>query len=209
MAVTPAATVAAAPFVPRQAQQTAAVGGACPTTVPRRLRAARAPPRRARQFVAVQAASDLGFVDSAVGAALLDWVLDNEGHVHPGLRVVEDAPCGGGRGVIATEAISAEDSANVPLLLVPDALYMTSQARQPQQLPCLAKLPGAVLQSYSSGPPFRSSSSIPRCVHLISVLTPPPPLPLPNFQSPSWVAAPLLGFSSITNSPMPRPKQAV
>mmetsp|Transcript_1208 Transcript_1208/g.2885 ORF Transcript_1208/g.2885 Transcript_1208/m.2885 type:complete len:353 (-) Transcript_1208:17-1075(-) len=127
MAVTSVATVAAAPFVPRQAQQTAAVGGACPTTVPRRLRAARAPPRRARQFVAVQAASDLGFVDSAVGAALLDWVLDNEGHVHPGLRVVEDAPCGGGRGVIATEAISAEDSANVPLLLVPDALYMTSQ----------------------------------------------------------------------------------
>lgn len=69
----------------------------------------------------------IGFKRSQAGEALREWVLENEGHIHPGLAVVENAPCCGGRGLVATEAISAEDTANTPLVLVPDALYLTSQ----------------------------------------------------------------------------------
>ena len=72
-----------------------------------------------------------------LGEALQDWILENDGHIHPALHVVQNAPCGGGRGVITTEDISAEDAANMPLILVPDALYLTSQV----QLNCLYLYP--------------------------------------------------------------------
>ena len=81
---------------------------------------------RATQFDSVDGTE---FAQCPLGDALQDWILKNDGHIHPALQVVQNAPCGGGRGVVTTEDISAEDAANMPLILVPDALYLTSQVQ--------------------------------------------------------------------------------
>jgi len=80
-----------------------------------------------RAGLQAESIEDLGFQSSSAGAALVDWVLENGGHIHQRLEVVENAPCGGGRGIVSTMDISAEDAGSMPLILVPDALYLTSQ----------------------------------------------------------------------------------
>ena len=79
-----------------------------------------------------------GFENSTLGGQLVEWVLEFGGHVHPGLVVVENAPCGGGRGIVSTGEITAEDAANMPLILVPDELYLTAQVHQRCPATCCA-----------------------------------------------------------------------
>ena len=47
--------------------------------------------------------------------------------MHPDLVVVEQAPCGGGRGIICTRDVSAEDITGMPMLLVPEDLLLTAE----------------------------------------------------------------------------------
>lgn len=49
------------------------------------------------------------------------------GFMHPDLVVVEQAPCGGGRGIICTRDVSAEDITGMPMLLVPEDLLLTAE----------------------------------------------------------------------------------
>jgi hypothetical protein len=65
------------------------------------------------------------FTPCTKGARLRDWLLEAGGYVHESLLVVEDAPCGGGRGVVAAQALSVEGGA--PLILLPEDLCLTSE----------------------------------------------------------------------------------
>mmetsp|Transcript_4287 Transcript_4287/g.9311 ORF Transcript_4287/g.9311 Transcript_4287/m.9311 type:complete len:378 (+) Transcript_4287:138-1271(+) len=85
---------------------------------------------------------------SAAVTELSDWLNESGGFVHPALAVVEQAPCGGGRGVICTVDQSEEDVAGMPLVLVPEELLLTSEVArygfgahyEPKGAPPLAEL---------------------------------------------------------------------
>ncbi|PNH11431.1 hypothetical protein TSOC_001791, partial [Tetrabaena socialis] len=59
--------------------------------------------------------------------ALRDWIQANGGSILPCLSIVEDAPCGC-RGVISTEPLPLELLESTPLIVVPERLYMSSDA---------------------------------------------------------------------------------
>ncbi|KAG1677337.1 hypothetical protein FOA52_010716 [Chlamydomonas sp. UWO 241] len=79
---------------------------------------------------------------------LVDWVLAASGYMHPSMRVVEEAPCGGGRGLIMTEDLDLEAVTGMPMLLVPEDLLLTSEVArhgfashyEPQGAPPLGEL---------------------------------------------------------------------
>ena len=76
------------------------------------------------------------------GARLRDWLLEAGGYVHESLLVVQQAPCGGGRGVVAARELGAEAvEGGAPLVLLPEDLVLTSEvARCVAQ--CMARMPG-------------------------------------------------------------------
>ena len=59
-------------------------------------------------------------------AALIDWVEESGGLLHPSLQVVDHAPCGS-RGIVCLRDQSEEEVSGAPMLLVPEDLLLTSE----------------------------------------------------------------------------------
>lgn len=82
-------------------------------------------------------------------ARLRSWVEAHGGHISSALRLVEDAPCGC-RGIVAVQDISAEEQRELPPVIVPEALYLSSEAARSvlgahvrqAGLPAIDALPG-------------------------------------------------------------------
>ena len=64
--------------------------------------------------------------ESEAGQRLVDWIYQNGGIVQPRLAVVENAPSGS-RGVVCLEDMDEEYLQASPMILVPEAIYLTSQ----------------------------------------------------------------------------------
>lgn len=82
------------------------------------------------------------------GERLANWVRDNGGYVHEALALTEDTECGS-RGICSREAIEGHD-ATLPLVVVPELLYLTGRSADRLLSPALESL---------HKPPLRESLS--------------------------------------------------
>ncbi|GIL45864.1 hypothetical protein Vafri_3000 [Volvox africanus] len=102
---------------------------------------------------AVQDTADVEIPLLAVDASLRSWIQIHGGAVGKTLRLVDNAPCGC-RGIITTASLPSELVQAVPLILVPESLYMTTDNARKLLQPLESKrfglsfwhkeLPGAV-----------------------------------------------------------------
>ena len=59
---------------------------------------------------------------------LVEWVQGSGGYLHPSLGVVEEAPCGGGRGVVCLgPPLAIDEVQGMPMILLPEDLLLTAQ----------------------------------------------------------------------------------
>eukprot|EP00955_Chlamydomonas_euryale_P037201 350688-Chlamydomonas_euryale.AAC.2 len=83
--------------------------------------------RRTPPSIPAAAAAHVGHTPHPACGELVDWVLEASGYMHPALRVVDAAPCGGGRGLVTAEALDEEAVTGMPMLLVPEDLVLSSE----------------------------------------------------------------------------------
>lgn len=74
---------------------------------------------------------------------LIEWVQESGGYLHSSLSIVEDAPCGGGRGIVCTGApLDMEQVQGTPMLLLPEDLVLSTEVARCLQGGSVSKGPG-------------------------------------------------------------------